>query len=492
MIRLAIHAFVCAVFLALPARADWLANLGLLRTTGVETAVRSDAEALDQLATLVTAATSTGGAQPVLGAHVSQEGHWTLLNAAGERLTAANPEEMRRILPLLTGRGDDVRPRMILSAVSVFRDRRDLALMPPTSHLSLAQNAATLPLVRRGDVLLAEVRRGLLVEIGERRSFEEAIFQLARPLGRSRLRVVSLAPDGPETLQRQPPFDGTGKPAADVIDAYKLPKALRTLTGQTVVVTGRLDRERLVFRTPAGTEQAILLPDLISAAARHDVDLVLLKTTSARQPGTRNWLWQRIEVAGLDKPREHPTMADFLDALAGSDGNAPIVVRVAGVDGSRVRLSLSRDGSGTVGGLFSDLTAGVTGRLGGTEAAAWMVGSERHHELSRRIVPGVPAAAQHIYLALLLAGLLGLPAAYRWWTALWPPERRDEYAAAAGWHAARLVKLLAFGVLFLPLAAPLALIWTLARAALAIVALPIRFAFRPRLRSDRHIEGRPT
>ena len=42
-----------------------------------------------------------------------------------------------------------------------------------------------------------------------------------------------------------------------------------------------------------------------------------------RQPGGRNWLWQRIAVGGLDDALKRATLGDFLDALGKARGGVP-------------------------------------------------------------------------------------------------------------------------------------------------------------------------
>lgn len=87
-------------------------------------------------------------------------------------------------------------------------------------------------------------------------------------------------------------------------------------------------------------------------------------------------------------------------------------------------------------------------------------------EIDARIVPGIPAWIQYAYLLSLVAGLIGWEFSLAWWARVWPPEDRAEYRGAIGYHAARLVRLLALLLLFLPIvgapamiAAGLAAVW---------------------------------
>ena len=59
--------------------------------------------------------------------------------------------------------------------------------------------------------------------------------------------------------------------------------------------------------------------DLLAAADAADVNLIILESSSTpRQPGGRNWLWQRIEVKGLEEGLQRPRLADVLNAVGGS------------------------------------------------------------------------------------------------------------------------------------------------------------------------------
>lgn len=456
------------------ANADWLTRLAVTGERLGVSASRHAGGAVERLAPRVKAAAATVRSGTVLGAAVSQEGHWTFVNAAGETLTAASGEEVLRVLPLMTG--GVAKPALLLDVDAMFAPAAHLKLLPQGLDLSVATAAAIYPIVERSGSRFVRLRSAVLLEANGRAAFDEALFQLARPLGRGDVRVLSLTIDGPQTLRKRVALDDAGKPQSDPIDPYKLPSALAALSGQTAIVIGRSEGALLHFRLPSGGERAVLIDDLTSAAARHDVNLVVLQAAAARQPGTRNWFWQRVEVAGLDHARDRPTFADFLDAFAGGDPAAPVLVSAARQDGLPTRLVLTRNatGGGGIGDFFADLAAEVTGRVVSMRADAWMVSAERQEELSRRIVPGVPSALQWGYLGLLLVGLAGLPAARGWWGRIWPPEDRSEYAAAAGYHAARAIKFVVFTALFLPVVAlPAAVVHT-ARQVLQLVLLPFR------------------
>lgn len=402
-----------------------------------------------------------------LAAVVGHEGHWTFRNRSGETFTAATPAELARVASVLapSAAGSDAKLALVLGTQTVFEHRARLDDLPRGAALYLAIASKTHPLVRRRDSsgvrLLAEVGAGLLVEIGPRALFDEALWQLARPLPAARIRLLTLEPGGPHTFAPSPRIDpARGSIAADTIDPFKLTAALKGLSRQTAVITGRKDGTYLRIQPASGDEITLIWADIAAAAAAADVNLILLQATSTRQPGSRNWLWQRIEVAGLGEALQRATVADFLAALAAGRDRFSVSARSAGA--GRIALSAiaergvaAEPASGGVGGLVSDMLSELAGKVVSGSIEADLVDRARSEELGRRILPAVPSAIQLGYGGTLLLGLLGLPVARRWWRRVWPPERRADYAGAGGYHAARLAKLAAFALIFMPLVAVL-------------------------------------
>jgi hypothetical protein len=99
----------------------------------------------------------------------------------------------------------------------------------------------------------------------------------------------------------------------------------------------------------------------------------------------------------------------------------------------------------------------------------------RQAELDRRLVPFIPSGLQIAYLASLIAGLLGWPVAATWWQRIWPKEQRSEYRGDAGFRAAQGARLVAFVLLFLPIAGVPALIAATALQLFGVILLPVRF-----------------
>ncbi|HXF53982.1 MAG TPA: hypothetical protein VNK52_07650 [Hyphomicrobiaceae bacterium] len=484
-VRLALLAVVFATAtLAGPAKADWLSRLIALGEKTGSKAARHGGSALDNAA-IHLKALPPNVKGPALVAEVGPEGHWTFANRAGERFTAGSPEELDRVAGVLApegAKGARGRLTIVLGEDTVLRQRTALKDLPKNADLRMASGGQNYALLRWGEgateKLFAEVRPSLLVELGEQRAFREALWQLDRPLARADIRVLALDPKGPQTLSPAPKIDpATGQTLTDRIDPYQLPAALRSVGGQTVILTGRIEGRFLYFRPGSGSERGVMLQDLTAAAEAADVNLIVLQSATPRQPGSRNWLWQRMAVDGLDEARERATLADFINALGAAQGK--LVVSVREVGQNRVSLTaLPIAGESTprsgVGSILTDIVADITGRVVTTAIEADLKSEARERELEQRIIPGIPSDIQFGYLGFLIIGLMGLTVARRWWLRVWPATQREEYGAAIGYQAARLIRLLMFVLVFLPLIGLPAFLWGLGLQVWSWLMLPVR------------------
>lgn len=216
--------------------------------------------------------------------------------------------------------------------------------------------------------------------------------------------------------------------------------------------------------TPArGGSETLRLKDVIAAAEANDVNLVILQSSAPRQPGGRNWLWQRVAVKGLDEAIRRATFADFLDAIAARRGE--LLVTASNPMSPRVQLTAVPSGAtgapigkglaDWAGNIASEWTASiaphVTGDVMALAVHAHLVDANRQKELQARIVPYLPSWVQGWYLACVAAGLIAWQVSSGWWRRIWPPETRADYPRRIGFLMARATRLAAFLFLFLPL-----------------------------------------
>lgn len=393
-----------------------------------------------------------------VAAHITPEGHWQFANRAGETYTAGTPDELKRA-PTILHPDRQSFSRIILSQDSVFAGPEALKSMPRAKY-SVAIGGDLFP-VFGGDAKSRRIkfRPYLTLPLNDREAFTETLSQLRRPLDASRLRVLAATTDGPSTLPQSPKFDaGLGGATIDLVDPGRLAEALASIPRQTAILTAKVDGATVTVNPATGPERTLQLAPLTDAAQAADVDLIILHASPAQQPGSRNWLWQRTQVAGLDQAAKHSTMADFLNALAKSRG-APLTVTITQAADGRVNLNASQDrdigelSTGWIKEAAEAVTGQITGNVPLVAIHATLVSDARRRELDARLIPGVPSSAQGLYLAAAGLGLLGLPVAWRWWRRIWPTEERAEYASTRGFVLARAIRTLVFTLIFLPLAA---------------------------------------
>lgn len=402
-----------------------------------------------------------------LAAAATQEGHWRLVNRRQEAVIAASPEEIVRALGILLPQAPPSPPLTLLVTPESIIDRRAaLQDLPKAASVRVVVGGESYAVLGRGkgaaDPLVIEMRPNVLVEAASADAVREALWQLDRPIENAKVRILALEAGGPSTLTPAPRKEpGSRRAMIDVIDPASLKPAMGSVRGQTLVVTGRVEAGVLYVLPANGGEHGLLVRDLFAAAAGADVNLVILQSSATpRQPGGRNWLWQRVEVKGLDEGLKRPRLADLVDAVGGD--STRFMVRIAHDDPRRTLLDLSparglpRSAGPAVSEIFLDAIGGLTGRVVAMRLQASVRSAARQREIDKRILPFMPATAQLVYAALLLLGLAGMPVARRWWTRIWPHEDAAEYPSAAGYHAARLVRGAVFVTAFLPVAAPAA------------------------------------
>jgi hypothetical protein len=384
--------------------------------------------------------------------------------------------------------GAEGRLALYLTEETAFRHRASIKVLPKAASLNLVVDKEAYRLIRQpaaaGERLFAEVRPNLVVELTDRRLFDEAVFQLARPLRKADIRVIALEPGGPAVFAAAPRVDAaTGRAITDAIDPDRFRHAMSGIRRQTALITGRVEGDLLYFRPARGPERSLLVKDLTAAAEAADVNLIILQTSSARQPGTRNWLWLRTQVRGLDQALQRATLSDFLDALGAGGNRMAVAATPHGALRATLEIKPVRDlpggtSSSPITDTFVDIVSDLAGRVVTSGVQASMVSKERQRELDGRLVPGIASDIQVGYLVLVVLGLLGLPVARSWWQRIWPAERREDYGGATGYWAASVLRAVIMVVVFVPLVAIASAptqavigLWNIALAAWGFLAL---------------------
>lgn len=431
-------------------------------------------ERSEQLATLAEAeavvrelpASKRHGALAAAGSDV---GHWTLVNTDGERFTAGDAKELKRGIRTLVPEAASGVARLTihLTEKTLFRHPAQVSALPADADLVVVLANRTMKVSRlgtRGDRLAVAVGPRLLLEVPDHQLFRETIWQLQRTVRRDAVRTLALEPGGPTSVRRAPRVDpGNRLGRADPIDPGHLDRGLAALSGQFVLASGHIEGQQLAFKPSSGPETRMALSRLVSAAQSADANLIVLSTSSSRQPGTRNWLYQRIEVSTLGRAIERQSLGAFLTALAGDE--ARILARAGRSVGGRVHLTLSPVPASTtagsltdtvtqaVTGTWSDIVSETAGSIAVLGIRASLLSQARQSEIDRRWLAGVPSWLQFGVLGAWIVGLLAFPVLLRWWRRVWPPETSSEYGSRQGYLLALAVRWLCFLVLFVPIAA---------------------------------------
>ncbi|MBL8882517.1 MAG: hypothetical protein JNL45_05620 [Hyphomicrobium sp.] len=447
------------------ARANWLTSL----TKGVSKAGKEATHLHPHLGDLGKAIghlphTPPGTRAAALAAHAAPEGHWKFANRDGTVFTAGTPDEMQRLLPSLApDAAGEGKLALYLTEDSVFANRAALDKLPDGAELHLSTAEGAFALMRAADGALSlKLKPNVTIVLGERAMFEEALAFLSRPLNRSSIRTLSIEPGEAKALSSAPQLDSATKaPLIDKVAPERLEGSLRALRGQTALIVGRIENGKIAFKPSSGGEVASDLDELLAAAREADVNLVLLNAGTPLQPGGRNWLWQSIEVGGLDDAMSKATFGDFLDAIGAR--RAPMTVSAASDGAGRVHLKAQAGEAGgaveAAQGTLADLMGHVTGEVISNTLDIHARDQSSQLERDARIVPGIPTYIQMPYLVSVIGGLLGWPVSRTWWSRIWPPRSR---AQGESWISHRLKGLpnfLVYLLAFLPIAGLPAFIW---------------------------------
>jgi hypothetical protein len=484
---LAVMAFAVAFMLVVPSNANWLTHIlkeaGEAGTHGAGKVGRH-LDGLDNVARHLKSLPEAPGTVAV-AAHIGPGGHWHFTNKAGDTFTAANADELARMPAAMAPDAGGSKLAFHLTPETVAAAPAALKDLPDGSALFVVSAKKSYPLIRQSkdgaDRMLADAGSGLLVEVADKKLFEDALFQLAQPIKRSSVRVLSLSPGGADTLNRVPGFDSKTKTAlVDAIDPQSLARALPSVSGQTVVLTGRVSDGVLLAKPSSGAEISLKLSELRQAAEAADVNLVIVRASDARQPGGRNWFWQTIAVPGLDDAVKQQTFGDFLGAVGSSSG-APMTITASQDRVGRVVLSAvpqSQASSAVTGQIESwmdSIASTVTGQVLVEGIDVDARDQQRQEELDLRFIPGIPSSIQISYLISWIMGLISIAKLLPWWRRIWPAEARDEYSSALGYRSAQAMRGLLFTTIFMPLAGPFGLLAYVVEQIWAILTAPFRF-----------------
>jgi len=437
----------------------------------------------------------TNAPKAALAAHATPEGHWQFVNREGQVFTAGTPDELKRVMPTLApdavAAGDN-KLALYISEDSIFENRAALSQLPADSQLHVVTDSGAFSVTRSGTPaspgLKVQIKPNLIVDLSDRALFDETLSYLSRSLNRSNIRTIAIEPGAKKYVPSAPQRDpATQIPQVDQLDPENLATAFGSIRGQTVLVTGRVDSGKMTFSPSSGPEVTREIAELVDAASRSDVNLVILHSTASRQPGGRNWFWQTIEVGGMGEASKAATFGDFLDALAERRGGFQITTANDG--NGRIRFSALPDNAnpsiaGEASSYLEDAVGHVTGEIATSAVDVHGRDKNTQDEFDARLIPGIPSAIQISYLASLFCGLIAWSTSRDWWRRIWAP-RMTIGTETRGVRMLRAApREAAYFLAFLPLAGFPALLWHMAVQTWATITAPFRWINRRFLRRE--------
>lgn len=437
----------------------------------------------------------TGAPKGALAAHATPEGHWQFVNREGQTFTAGTADELKRAFPTLAPEAalGDGKMALYLSEDSVFRNRAALDQLPKDAQLHVVTDSGAFGVTRTGSgaatTLKAQLKPNLSIDLADRALFDETVSYLGRGLNKANIRTIALEPGAANRLPSAPKVDPSSKqPLVDQLDPVHLAAAFRSIRGQTALVTGRVENGKLFFSPSKGGEFSRDIDELVNAATRNDVNLIVLHTDAARQPGGRNWLWQKIEVGGLQDATKAATFGDFLDALGARRGG----FQLSGVQEGTGRIQIAAKpvdaGAGITSGasnLLAETIGHVTGEIVSKGAEIHSRDQSAQSEIDGQWIPGIPTYVQIPYVVGLVTGILSWATARGWWGRIWPSASSPaEPGSSARRWLSKTPRELAFLLVFLPVAGFPALMWQMTVQTWQTATAPFRWVYRRFLRRE--------
>jgi len=403
-----------------------------------------------------------------VAASVSDDGHWHLMNGAGERVTVSGTDELEDAMKWLVPDRFNKERRLItfyMQDEGLLRNPEFIKILPAVARRVIVAGGKSYPVffkrINSEEILHARLRDGIDVRLGDLEAFREVAWQMEKPLNKGNLRLLSLRQDAAKEIPKVGVVGSGGLPQPDEVDPYFLKSSFTSLRGQTVLITGRVKDDLLYFQPSGASDLSIFIKDIAEAARASDINLIILNTGRSRQPGGLDWLWRKVGIKGLEDGLQQKNFGDFLNMIGKGRGGFDVGVdlqrssRASMLAGPRVLTPgiLEHDNGPDYDGLGSALTDAVAVIKGDMLVASVMAdlpSSSRQKELDDRIIPGIPSDLQHFYLGSLILGLIGFPASRRWWRRLWPQENHDQYGTRAALGGAIAVRAILFVLVFVP------------------------------------------
>lgn len=400
----------------------------------------------------------TDGSIRRLAVGTDDSGHLRIAAANGDEWVITTPDELamairqsdRTAMGSLTARSN--KPTQIfVPDTELYRHSKLFAWLPSHVELRLIhRNKQHYRVTNSNDTGAAQwniqVREHVQINLPSPEMLDEMLFRLERTINNNAIRLLRLQPEHEESLPTLARSSGYKMPAVDAINPAQLNQQLRSIRGQTAIISGRIESGVLIADAGKAGISHTPLKKLREAATRAGVNLIIMDTTSPVQAGTKGLFGKQAHFPDLQQALQRNTYADFLDALA--PAQSPIIL-TAQREGTRyIALSSSprKTPQQSDALLLTEVPSLV---LHAIHIVARDQAETEEHD--RRIVSWIPSWVLITLLGNAVLGIMSWSTAWsHWWRKIWKPALRETHSNALTWYLMRSIRILVFFVLFLP------------------------------------------
>ncbi len=375
-----------------------------------------------------------------VGLEVDSTGSLSLLAESGQKWPFSQGDDITQIIAdikktnnLSSGKKTN-ELKFYLSSTELFNSF-DNPLLKKIDNLNLTHGGKAYPLSSATNKIdtgwQIQARENLYVDIKSHVDLKESLFRVNQPINLANMRLVSFSTGTEGFPSKIQVASKTELPDVTMIHPDYLENSLNILKHQSLVITGKRVGDFLKIKDPKGKESAINLKTLQNEAAKNDVNLLIIESTSSAQPGSKLLPWNKsVKQKQLQQAFSSETYGDFLSSF--TSNKTPISLIAEQTDNNFVSFrALPKKGS-----VVSNRKYNIDEEVSGIEIATHITlhaarlytkSEDYENELGRRIVSSIPSWVHTILLINIVSGLLVHVFSYSLWGRLWRPEEKDDF-----------------------------------------------------------------
>lgn len=317
------------------------------------------------------------------------------------------------------------------------------------------------------------IDRNISVAVSDIASLKTVLWQLQRPVTSSKIRLVQLADSAEVVLAKQ---NYGSKLVVDEVGVNKVIDAISSMRQQTLIISAKINNGVLIQG-----KHKIALADLEAAAAKRDVNLIVLESDKPKKTLlqlAKDWQLKQNSDVLLSY-----SSGDFFNAFSPKNVSDVVPIEIAPSGQLRTALHFEQTKSEKAIEIESkglDLSL-LPLRVLTNSVTLYQPNEARTKELDRRIDPRLPS---WVHITLLFSFVMGIVAVHASWflyQKLWRSPNKANYKNWFLFILAYVVHRLSFVLFYLPLLgflSPIYLIvtWTL-KIIQFLVIRPARWFF---------------